>query len=62
MYYCLWTYCCCFFFEIKAAYKAAATAESKGDSKLRKEFLTEGEKYVDKALAVNPESGDTHEW
>lgn len=41
----------------KAAYKAAATLESKGDNKARKDLLLEGEKYADKALEVNKDSG-----
>jgi len=46
----------------KAAYKLSAIAESNGDNKTRKQYLTDGEKYVDKALTIDPESGDAHEW
>jgi len=46
----------------KAAYKIAAFAEAANDAKTRKEYLTDGEKYADKALEINPESGDAHEW
>ena len=45
----------------KAAYKAAAVCEGKGDNKTRKQFLVDGEKYVDKALEINPDSGDGEE-
>jgi len=46
----------------KAAYKVAAIAEGKNDNKTRKQFLLDGEKYVDKSLAIDENSGDAHEW